>query len=60
MHPIVLRELADAVAEPLTHLKSHGSQVKFLVTGKMETWDSFLKRVIRKTLGAINQAASHQ
>lgn len=61
MHPVVLRELADTVAEPLTTVfKSHGSQVAFLVTGKMEMCHPVLKRVIRRTPGTTKQAASPQ
>ncbi|PKU49163.1 rna-directed dna polymerase from mobile element hypothetical protein [Limosa lapponica baueri] len=45
MHPRFLRELADVVAKHSPfYLKSHGSQVKALVTGKRETLHPFLKK----------------
>ena len=34
MHPRILRELTHAVAKPQQYLKSHGSHVKSLLTGK--------------------------
>ncbi|GAB0204364.1 mitochondrial enolase superfamily member 1 [Grus japonensis] len=45
MHLWVLRELADEVAEPSpSYLRSHGSPVKFPLTGKGETEPPFLKK----------------
>ena len=53
IHPRVLKEMADVVAEPLSE-ENHGCLVKSLVTGKRETLLPFLRkgeRMIQGTTG---------
>lgn len=51
LHPRISRELADVIAKHSpSYLRNHGSQVKFLVAGKGETFYPSLKRLERRTL----------
>ena len=56
IHPRVLKEMADVVAEPLSsYLKNHSCTVKSLVTGKRETLLPFLRKGERKIWGTTGQ-----
>ena len=50
IHPRVLKEMADVVAEPLSE-ENHGCLVKSLVTGKRETLLPFLRKGERRIRG---------
>ena len=56
IHPRVLKEMADVVAEPLFIIfENHGWLVKSPVTGKRETLLPFLRKGERKTQGTTGQ-----
>lgn len=56
IHPRVLKEMADVVAEPLSIIfENHGWLVKSPVTGKRETFLPFLRKGERKTQGTTGQ-----
>ena len=56
IHPRVLKEMADVVAEPLSIIfENRGWLVKSPVTGKRETFLPFLIKGERKTQGTTGQ-----
>ena len=59
MHPRVLRELADVIAEPLpSSLRGPGGQERYLRTGERQMSLQSSKRTRRRTQGTTGRSAS--